>query len=236
MKKIQLLTATATLCLFWTACAEQVKEAPQMELKTFKEKNSYVGGTDIGNSLKAREKDIDLQALLRGLEDAFTGKDLLVAPEEVQEIKKQYAEQVRQERAEASRAQSEQNKAGGDAFLAENKNKPGVVSTESGLQYVILTEADGPKPKATDQVKVNYVGTLIDGTEFDSSIKRGQPATFPLNRVIKGWTEGLQLMSVGSKYRFFIPPNLAYGERGSGPKIGPNAALIFEVELLEILN
>jgi FKBP-type peptidyl-prolyl cis-trans isomerase len=110
------------------------------------------------------------------------------------------------------------------------------VSTESGLQYVILTEADGPKPKATDQVKVNYVGTLIDGTEFDSSIKRGQPATFPLNRVIKGWTEGLQLMSVGSKYRFFIPPNLAYGERGSGPKIGPNAALIFEVELLEILN
>jgi FKBP-type peptidyl-prolyl cis-trans isomerase len=124
--------------------------------------------------------------------------------------------------------------ASGQAFLKENAKKPGVVVTASGLQYLVLTKGDGPKPAATDRVTVNYRGTLINGTEFDSSYKRGQPATFPLNRVIPGWTEGVQLMPVGSKYRFFIPPELAYGKRGAGGLIGPDATLVFEVELLGI--
>ena len=137
---------------------------------------------------------------------------------------------------EKNKETAEKNKIEGDAFLAENKNKEGVKTTESGLQYEVITAGEGSKPKATDQVSVHYVGTLIDGTEFDSSHKRGQPATFFLNRVVKGWTEGLQLMPVGSKYRFYIPSELGYGERGAGPKIGPNATLTFEVELLEIVK
>ena len=131
---------------------------------------------------------------------------------------------------------TERNIAEGQAYLAENGQREGVVITESGLQYEVLTQGDGPRPSATQQVSVNYRGTLIDGTEFDSSYERGEPATFPVNRVIGGWTEALQLMSVGSKYRLVIPSNLAYGERGSGPTIGPNATLIFEVELLAIVE
>lgn len=131
---------------------------------------------------------------------------------------------------------AERNRQEGEVFLRENATKDGVVTTASGLQYMVLEESDAEKPVATDQVKVHYRGTLLDGTEFDSSYKRGQPASFGLQRVIAGWTEGVQLMSVGSKYRFFIPSSLAYGQRGAGPLIGPNATLIFDVELLEIVG
>jgi len=134
----------------------------------------------------------------------------------------------------ASAKSAEENKADGTAFLAENAKKPGVITTESGLQYQILVQGDGDNPSATDQVKVHYQGTTIDGREFDSSYKRGEPITFPLNRVIAGWTEGLQLMKEGSKYRLFIPAELAYGARGAGGAIGPNETLIFDVELLQV--
>ena len=133
-------------------------------------------------------------------------------------------------------ADGEANKESGEKFLAANAQRDGIKKTQSGLQYEVITPAKGDKPKATDVVKVHYRGTLIDGTEFDSSIARGEPATFPLDQVIPGWTEGVQLMNVGSKYRFYVPSALAYGTRGAGPKIGPNSALIFEVELLEIVK
>jgi FKBP-type peptidyl-prolyl cis-trans isomerase FkpA/FKBP-type peptidyl-prolyl cis-trans isomerase FklB len=243
MKRMSLRLVLIFLALFLFGCPPQPEKEPQeqapatkKELTTFQEKSSYVGGLDIGDSLKGREADVDLPTLILGIEHAFQGQESLIPPDEVAQIKKEYAEKVRAERVEKSKAIAEKNSKEGEAFLAENGKKEGVVTTESGLQYMVLSEGGGPKPEASDQVRVHYAGTLIDGTEFDSSYTRGQPATFPLMRVIKGWTEGLQLMPVGSKYRFFIPADLAYGERGGGQKIGPNATLIFEVELLEIVE
>lgn len=222
-------------------CKPAVKEsAPQgqgqTELTTFSEKLSYVAGQDIGRSLQGRGADMDLAIVFRGIEDAFSGKEPLVTADEAAAIKQEYAAKLREERAAKMKEEGEKNRQEGEAFLAENSKKPGVVTTKSGLQYLVLEEGKGPKPVETDQVKVHYKGTLLDGTEFDSSYKRGRPANFALNRVIRGWTEGLQLMSPGGKYRFFIPADLGYGARGSGPKIGPNATLIFDVELVEILG
>jgi FKBP-type peptidyl-prolyl cis-trans isomerase len=153
--------------------------------------------------------------------------------EEAVQVRQQYMQQMQAKRVAEQKAESDKNKTDGAKFLAENKSKPGVKTTASGLQYLVEKEGTGPKPKETDTVKVNYLGTKIDGEKFDSSYDRGEPATFPLNGVIKGWTEGLQLMPVGSKYKLFLPADLAYGESGP-PKIGPNAALVFEVELLSI--
>jgi FKBP-type peptidyl-prolyl cis-trans isomerase FklB len=167
--------------------------------------------------------------LVAGIKDAIAGKPQLTQ-DQVKDVMTQFEKDMEQKQKEAG----EKNKTEGAKFLEENKKKEGVKTTASGLEYKVIKDGTGPQPKATDMVTVNYRGTLIDGTEFDSSYKRGQPATFPLNGVIKGWTEGLQLMKVGSKYQFFVPSNLAYGERSVGPDIAPNATLIFEVELLDV--
>ncbi len=210
-------------------------------LKTAREKLSYSIGLQLGTSLKEIKKDIDFSVAVQGMEDSFNDKKLLLTKEEIMKeltafSKKMQKKQMKimEEQKKKMEALAKENKKQGEAFLAENKKKKNVVTTKSGLQYIVLCKGKGKKPKATDQVKVHYKGTLIDGTEFDSSYKRGEPVTFPVNRVIPGWTEALQLMNVGSKYQLFIPSNLAYGKRAASPQIGPNATLIFEVELLSI--
>ena len=204
------------------------EKSPQ--LKDQKDKVSYSIGINIGLNLSRQKVDINSDVLAAGIKDAIAGKPQLTQ-DQVKDVMTQFEKDMEQKQKTAG----EKNKADGAKFLEENKKKPGVKATASGLQYKVEKEGAGPQPKATDMMTVNYVGTLIDGkTEFDSSYKRGQPATFPLNGVIKGWTEGLQLMKVGSKYQFFVPSNLAYGERSVGPDIAANATLIFEVELLEV--
>ena len=206
-------------------------------LKTEKDKTSYMIGMLWGKQLQDIKGDVDLAMIQKALNDSFEGGKTLMSEEEAQKVSGEFR-QALQTKREADRVKAAgENKAKGDEFLAKNKTAPGVKTTESGLQYSVIKEGTGAKPKATDQVKVHYVGTLLNGTKFDSSIDRGQPATFPLNGVIPGWTEALQLMTVGSKYKLFIPGNLAYGEQGQPQGgIGPNEVLIFEVELLEILN
>ena len=203
------------------------------ELETDAQKLGYIIGMDIGNSLKQQNADIDLDALVEALRATYTGGELAMTPEEAKAIREEFVAK-RQAEVQAQRETlAAANAAEGDKFLLENRVKEGVVVTDSGLQYKVMEMGDGPKPAATDRVTVHYRGTLLNGDEFDSSYSRNQPATFQLNQVIPGWTEGVQLMPVGSKFMFFIPPNLGYGESGGGP-IGPNSTLIFEVELLGI--
>jgi len=201
--------------------------AEKAELKTDQEKNGYSVGYDIGRSVKTQLGDVDTDAMTRGLKDAIGGVAPALSDQEMQQ-------RFLTMRQEAAAKVAEKNKKDGEAFLAKNKGAKGVKTTASGLQYKVVTAGKGPQPKPGDTVTVNYRGTLIDGTEFDSSYKRGQPATFPLQGVIPGWTEALQLMKEGSKWMLYIPANLAYGERSAGPQIGPNSTLIFEVELLSI--
>jgi FKBP-type peptidyl-prolyl cis-trans isomerase FklB len=215
----------AALALAIPAVAQE-KSPP---LKDLKDKVSYSIGVDIGMNFKKQNMDLNPDALAAGAKDALNGKPQL-SPNDIREVMTSWQKEV----SEKQKTMSTKNQADGQKFLAENKTKSGVKTTPSGLQYKSLKEGTGPQPKATDTVTVNYRGTLIDGTEFDSSYKRGEPATFPLNGVIKGWTEALQLMKKGSKYQLFIPPDLAYGERAVGPDIAPNATLIFEVELMDI--
>jgi len=204
------------------------------------QKSSYVIGTDIGGRLSSQGFEIDQAALFAGLEDALTGAEPRLSEDEAhaaitEVIEEQQARAAQQrEAAEVERAAAaEKNRAEGEAFLAANKDKEGVVTTESGLQYKVIVEGSGEKPAPEDTVQVHYRGTLIDGTEFDSSYARGEPAEFKLNQVIAGWTEALQLMSEGAKWELYIPSDLAYGSRGAGSDIGPDAVLIFEVELLK---
>jgi FKBP-type peptidyl-prolyl cis-trans isomerase FklB len=203
-------------------------------LKTQKDKVSYAIGLNIGKSLRKDSVEVDPAIFARGVKDALTGAKALLTDDELKAVLTTLQGDLQKRQEETMRQAGEINKKAGDAFLAENKAKPGVVTLPDGLQYKVLTEGTGPKPAATDSVVCNYRGTLIDGTEFDSSYKRGQPATFPVNGVIKGWTEAVQLMPVGSKWQLFLPAELAYGNRGAGPQIGPNSTLIFEVELLSI--
>jgi len=199
-----------------------------------KDKISYSIGMDIGTSLKRQGLDLNADELAAGLKDSLSGGKTKLTGDEVKQILTDFQQEMQAKAQERTQQLSEKNKKDGEAFLAENKKKPGVKTLPSGLQYKVITDGKGPTPKETDTVSTNYKGTLIDGTEFDSSYKRGEPATFPVNGVIKGWTEALQLMKVGSKWQLFIPPDLAYGPRGAGQVIGPNATLVFEVELLSI--
>ncbi|GIX33464.1 MAG: peptidyl-prolyl cis-trans isomerase [Lysobacterales bacterium] len=205
-------------------------------LKSEREKVSYMIGMDVGQSLIQIKDEVDVEVMARAVGDVLAGRETALSREEANQVREAFMQRLQQEFAEKRARQAEENKKAGEAFLAENRKRKGVKVTDSGLQYEVIKEGNGKKPSATDQVKVHYVGTLIDGTKFDSSRDRGQPAVFPLNGVIPGWTEGLQLMSEGSVYKLYIPSNLAYGEQGTQGLIGPNATLIFEVELLEVVK
>jgi FKBP-type peptidyl-prolyl cis-trans isomerase FklB len=203
-------------------------------LKTEKDRISYSIGMDIGNNFKKQSLDIDPDILTKGIKDALSGSKPLMTEQETIETMTNLRKEVMAKQAEMMKEAGTQNKVKGDKFLAENKKKDGVITLSSGLQYKIINKGSGDSPKLTDEVSVNYRGTLIDGTEFDSSYRRGKPATFKVNAVISGWTEALQIMKPGSKWQLYIPSSLAYGERGAGRDIGPNAALIFDVELLSV--
>jgi FKBP-type peptidyl-prolyl cis-trans isomerase FklB len=208
------------------------KAAP-LPLKTEKDKASYAIGMSMAKGMKAQGVDIDPAILARGLKDGLAGKSQLT-DEEAQAALTDLQKSVRTQQEAKAKVAADENKKEGDAFLVANKAQSGVVTLPSGLQYRILKAGTGPRPTATDSVVCQYKGTLLNGKEFDSSYKRGQPATFPVGQVIPGWTEALQLMPVGSKWQLWVPSNLAYGARAAGPDIGPNATLIFEVELVSI--
>src|SRR6266536_563187 len=203
-------------------------------LKDAKDKVSYSIGLDIGMTFQKQKMEINSDVLAAGVKDGLSGAKPLLSTEEVRQVMTQFSKDMREKTAAANKEAADKNTKEGEKFLAENKAKPGIKTTASGLQYKVEKEGSGTPPKETDIVVVNYRGTLIDGTEFDSSYKRGEPATFPIDRVIKGWTEALQLMKPGAKYQLFIPSNLAYGPGGTGGDIGPNSTLIFEVELLSV--
>tara|TARA_B100000780_G_C21019247_1_gene408430 strand:- start:136 stop:849 length:714 start_codon:yes stop_codon:yes gene_type:complete len=207
---------------------KKAKTEEKMDLSNDLNKVSYSLGINIAENLKGQGLDsLNIDAVSKGFADVFEGDSTLMTQEEAGQFLQTYFSQIQEK-------QAEKMKSVGAKFLEENGKRDEVTTTASGLQYEVLTEGEGAKPSATSTVTVHYHGTLVDGTVFDSSVERGQPATFGLNQVIKGWTEGVQLMSVGSKYRFFIPYTLGYGERGAGGQIGPYATLIFDVELLEI--
>jgi len=217
-------------------CAAMHAEEPKPEstLKTPKEKIGYAIGVDIGTNLKHLVEEIDVNALTTGFKDSITAGKMQMTQPEMQEVLTGLQASMQKKMAEKAKNAGETNLKAGEAFLAENKKKEGVTELPSGLQYKVIKEGAGEMPKATDTVSTHYKGTLIDGTEFDSSYKRGQPATFPVGGVIAGWTEALKLMKVGSKWQLFIPSKLGYKEQGAGEKIGPNAVLIFDIELISI--
>lgn len=231
MKKVSVLVAAAVVSgMFFTSCGPKTN----VSLKSDVDSVSYAIGVSTGLGYKENLKTLpgaeaNVDALIAGFVQAIKGDSTKMNMEEAREYMQNYF-------VEASAKEANKTKEEGEKFLADNKTKSGVITTESGLQYQVITEGTGAKPTAEDHVKVHYTGTLLDGTKFDSSIDRGEPAEFPVSQVIKGWTEGLQLMPVGSKYIFWIPSDLAYGDRGAGQMIKPNSTLKFEVELLEIVN
>lgn len=214
----------------------QVFAAEDTLLKTDKDKTSYSMGMNVGMNFKQQSIDINADIFMKGFKDALSGAKPLLSEEEMRSAILALQKEVVAKQTAKMQIIGEKNKKDGEAFLAENKKKEGVKTLPSGLQYKVIKEGSGKMPKVTDTVTTNYRGTLVDGTEFDSSYKRGQPATFPVNGVIPGWTEALQLMKTGSKWQLFIPANLAYGDKGAGPigPIGPNAVLIFDVELISV--
>jgi FKBP-type peptidyl-prolyl cis-trans isomerase len=220
--------AVASFCLGWSFAAMAA------DLNNETSKLSYTFGMDIGNSLKQQGEEIDLDAMFEAIRDVYAGRDTKMTIEEATAVRQAYIQRKQQELAAEREAQVNRNAEEGRAFLDKNRSADGVKETESGLQYKIITQGDGAKPSASDRVTVHYRGTLLNGTEFDSSYSRGEPATFPLNGVIPGWTEGLQLVNAGGKIELYIPSELAYGERGAGANIGPNSTLIFEVELISV--
>lgn len=226
----------ATLAL--TAC-DKIETHGSRELKTQKDKVSYAIGIDIGRSFKQQNlggADIDLEKLRFGIQDAMGGAKMALTDSQLQATMMDFQKVMMARNDSVQKAKADSGLKAAKAFLEKNAKEPGVQVTASGLQYKVETEGKGPKPDSNSTVSVNYVGTLVDGTEFDNSYKRGQPVQFPVGNVIKGWTEALKMMPVGSKWKLFIPPELGYGEHGAGRQIGPNAALIFEVELLAIVG
>ncbi len=203
-------------------------------LETLEQKASYSFGVDVANRLKQQGVELDVNALNRGIADAYNGSEIALSDEEQLQAKTSFQAQLRDQLVKQQAAAAESNMAAGKAFLEENAKKPGVITTASGLQYKILASGDGKQPKDTDTVTTHYKGTLIDGREFDSSYKRDQPASFPVKGVIKGWTEALQLMHVGDKWQLFVPSELAYGATKRSELIEANSTLIFEIELLGI--
>jgi FKBP-type peptidyl-prolyl cis-trans isomerase FklB len=222
-----LLTTLLGIAFLFSVCHAQGK----LELRDQKDKESYSLGYQFGQNLKSQGVDLNLDVYTSGMRDAFGGKDPQMT---LGEIRSTIASLQQRLMAAQQKEQAAKNLVESKAFLAENGKKEGIKTLPSGLQYKVLTAGSGKTPKAEDNVTVNYKGTLINGREFDSSYKRGQPATFKVNGVIKGWTEALQMMKEGSKWQLFIPPELAYGEGGAGPLIPPNSTLIFEVELIAV--
>lgn len=228
------MKSVCTLALALTLTGAVFAAEEENPLKTDKDKVSYSIGMDIGRTFKQRSFDLNTEMVARGIKDAMTGGKVLLNDDQAREVLETFAKDMAAKQEGLRTAQAEKNKKAGADFLAENKKKDGVKTTASGLQYKVVKAGTGKIPKASDTVKTHYKGTLIDGTEFDSSYKRNEPAVFPVNGVIPGWTEALQLMPVGSKWQLFIPSDLAYGERGAGSAIGPNSMLTFEIELLSI--
>lgn len=222
----------AALALALAACSGQQTEVTSLE--TFQDSLSYSIGVDIGRGLARQDIVIDPAILGQGLREAYADSAKLLTPEEVQGVLIAFQQQAEATQREAAMAKSQVNKEAGEKLLVENAKKDGVITLPSGLQYRIIRKGDGPKPKATDKVKVHYKGELVDGTIFDSSYQRGEPVVFPVSGLIDGWTEALQLMPVGSKWELVIPPSLAYGDRGAGGTIAPESTLRFEMELLGI--
>lgn len=216
--------------------ADDALPGPGEKFKSPKEKTSYALGMDIGISMKSSDLDIDLEAIVRGMRDVMGDAEPLLSETELRETLSAFQEEIQKKAMEQLAVLAEKSKKDGAAFLAANKSKPGVVSLPSGLQYKITRRGSGPIPAATDTVRTHYRGTLLDGTVFDSSYERGAPAEFAVAGVIRGWTEALQRMPVGSKWTLYVPSQLAYGERGAGGSIGPHATLVFEIELLEIVK
>lgn len=232
MKKIFSLFVIALL-LFAIGCSKSQDSGKAVDLKTEKQKSSYAIGCDIGSNIKQIADEIDLDAVLVGIKDSTAGKEKMT-PEEKQKALTAFSQILKKKMEDKRKLEGEKNRTEGEAFLKANAQKPGVKTTPSGLQYMVIKEGAGPTPKPTDIVTVHYRGTLLDGKEFDSSYKRNEPAVFPLNRVIPGWTEGVGLMKVGSTYKLFIPSELAYRETGTGNDIGPNSVLVFEVQLIDV--
>lgn len=226
-------TALTVFVIFTTAGFLRA-EGTNSPFKDDREKVSYAIGMFYGNNWKRQDIEVDYDSLVRGLKDAASGGAKLLTEEEIRETLTKFQQGLAAKQQEKQRQLGEKNKKEAEAFLAENKGKPGVVTLPSGLQYKILAEGSGDSPKPEDTVAVNYRGTLIDGTEFDSSVKSGGPASFRVNGVVRGWTEALTLMKPGAKWQLFIPSDLAYGEHGRPPQIGPSSALVFDVELVSV--
>lgn len=227
-RKLVIIAASAAL-------ASGFALAQNKELETSEDRLSYTIGMDIGQSLSGQDMPLDIDILMQGLRASYLGEETLLTQEEALAEREQFIQQRQQQLAEQRGEEARINAEEGEAFLAANAEKEGVMVTDSGLQYRVITEGEGASPDAADRVTVHYRGKLINGVEFDSSYARGEPATFGLNQVIPGWTEGVQLMKEGAKYEFFVPSELAYGEQGRPGPIGPNSTLIFEVELLEVV-
>ena len=225
----QSIAASVLALSFSTAVLAQTTE-----LETDQDRLSYTIGMDMGSALTGQNMELDIDILVEALRATYLGEETLLTQEEALAEREAFIQRRQQELEDQRSREAELNAAEGADFLATNAEKEGVTVTESGLQYRVIEQGDGAMPEATDRVTVHYRGTLINGVEFDSSYSRGEPATFALNQVIPGWTEGLQLMRTGSRYEFVIPSELAYGEQGRPGPIGPNSTLVFEVELLEI--
>jgi FKBP-type peptidyl-prolyl cis-trans isomerase FklB len=230
MKNIWRIPVPILILLLATPFVAVAGDKPE----TLEQRISYGIGMNIGRDFKNQEIQVDPELLARGVKDSLAGGETLMSDEEVQQTIAELQKLMQEKQAAKNKVIGEANLKAGSEFLAANAKKEGVKTTASGLQYKVIEAGKGKTPGATDKVRVNYRGSLVDGTEFDSSYKRGKPAEFPVNGVIKGWTEALQLMKEGAKYQLFIPAELAYGERGAGPVIGPNATLIFDVELIAV--